>query len=42
MKKLDEAFYQRDDVVQISKDLLGKVLVTNIELLVSFGPVQGR
>jgi DNA-3-methyladenine glycosylase len=29
MKKLPLSFYMRDDVVQISKDLLGKVLVTN-------------
>jgi DNA-3-methyladenine glycosylase len=28
-KKLPLSFYLRDDVVQISKDLLGKVLVTN-------------
>jgi DNA-3-methyladenine glycosylase len=27
-KRLDASFYQREDVVQISKDLLGKVLVT--------------
>jgi DNA-3-methyladenine glycosylase len=29
MKKLPPSFYLRDDVVQIAKDLLGKVLVTN-------------
>jgi DNA-3-methyladenine glycosylase len=29
MKKLPLSFYLRDDVVQIAKDLLGKVLVTN-------------
>jgi DNA-3-methyladenine glycosylase len=28
--KLDWDFYQRDDVVEISRDLLGKVLVTNV------------
>ncbi|MBD0278214.1 MAG: DNA-3-methyladenine glycosylase, partial [Flavisolibacter sp.] len=28
-KKLPLRFYLRDDVVQIAKDLLGKVLVTN-------------
>ena len=28
MKKLPPAFYDRDDVVQIARDLLGKVLVT--------------
>jgi DNA-3-methyladenine glycosylase len=31
MKKLARSFYLRDDVVQISKDLLGKVLVTNFD-----------
>ena len=30
MKRLKKSFYTREDVVQISKDLLGKVLVTNI------------
>jgi DNA-3-methyladenine glycosylase len=30
-KKLDEAFYLRNDVLQISKELLGKVLVTDID-----------
>jgi len=30
-KKLDESFYLRNDVLQISKDLLGKVLVTDID-----------
>jgi DNA-3-methyladenine glycosylase len=29
-KKLPLSFYQKDDVVQIAKDLLGKYLVTNI------------
>lgn len=29
--KLPESFYTRTDVVQISRDLLGKVLVTNID-----------
>ena len=29
--KLGTDFYERDDVVQISKDLLGKVLCTNIK-----------
>ena len=31
MVKLDESFYQRNDVVSIGKDLLGKVLFTNIK-----------
>ena len=30
MAKLDEAFYLRNDVVRIAKDLIGKVLFTNI------------
>lgn len=29
MKKLPIAFYQRDDVVQVAKELLGKILFTN-------------
>jgi DNA-3-methyladenine glycosylase len=29
IKKLPQSFYLRDDVVQVAKDLLGKVLVTN-------------
>lgn len=28
MKKLPESFYQREDVLQIAKELLGKILVT--------------
>ena len=31
MKKLPKSFYTRTDVVQISKDLLGKHLVTNFD-----------
>jgi len=31
LKKLDYSFYNRDDVVQIAKELLGKVLVTRFE-----------
>ncbi|MEO6406542.1 MAG: DNA-3-methyladenine glycosylase [Ferruginibacter sp.] len=31
MKKLNLAFYERDDVVQVAEDLLGKILVTNID-----------
>lgn len=30
MTKLDASFYQRDDVVQLSRDLVGKVLCTQI------------
>ena len=31
MKKLESEFYTRSDVVQVAKDLLGKILVTNIK-----------
>jgi DNA-3-methyladenine glycosylase len=31
MKKLEKKFYLRDDVVKISRELLGKVLCTNID-----------
>jgi DNA-3-methyladenine glycosylase len=31
MKKLTNDFYRREDVVQLSRELLGKVLVTNID-----------
>ena len=31
MVKLQRPFYERNDVVQIAKDLLGKVLVTNLK-----------
>jgi len=31
IKKLDNAFYDRPDVVRVARDLLGKVLVTEIE-----------
>jgi len=31
MSKLKKSFYIREDILQISKDLLGKVLVTNID-----------
>lgn len=37
MSKLDKTFYIRDDVVQISKDLLGKVLFTNINGVLTGG-----
>ncbi len=30
-KKINKSFYLREDVVQLSKDLLGKVLVSNID-----------
>jgi DNA-3-methyladenine glycosylase len=31
MKKIPLSFYDRDDVVQIAKELLGKIIVTNFE-----------
>ena len=31
MKKLSRAFYQRKDVVAIAKDLIGKIVATNID-----------
>lgn len=38
-EKLPRSFYQRSDVVQIAKDLLGKVLVTNIEGVLTAGKI---
>src|SRR5690606_4379984 len=35
--KLDRDFYQRDDVVEISRDLLGKVLVTHVGGVITSG-----
>ncbi len=37
MKKLPIDFYDRDDVVQIAKDLLGKILVTKLEGVITSG-----
>ena len=31
MKKLSLSFYQRKDVVAIAKDLIGNIVVTNID-----------
>lgn len=39
MKKLSLAFYQRKDVVQIAKDLLGKIIVTNIDGKITSGRI---
>ncbi len=39
LKKLDKSFYVRDDVVQISKDLLGKYLCTNIDGILAAGMI---
>ncbi|WP_462248062.1 DNA-3-methyladenine glycosylase [Ekhidna sp.] len=38
-EKLPRSFYQRQDVVQIAKDLLGKVLVTNIDGIICAGKI---
>ncbi len=37
--KLPRSFYERDDVVQIAKDLLGKVLCTNFDGVVTSGMI---
>lgn len=39
MKKLDRDFYLRDDVVQIAKDLLGKILYTYIDEHLTAGKI---
>ena len=39
MKKLDEHFYDRTDVVQIAKELLGKILVTNFDGALTAGRI---
>ncbi len=39
MKKLPPSFYTRSDVVQVSKELLGKYLVTNIEGQLTSGKI---
>lgn len=39
MKKLPLKFYQRTDVVQIARDLLGKVVVTNIDGSITSGRI---
>lgn len=39
MKKLPIEFYRRDDVVQIAKDLLGKILVTNWKGVITSGKI---
>jgi len=37
--KLPQSFYLREDVVQISKDLLGKYLVTNFDQKITVGKI---
>ena len=39
MKKLSLAFYQRKNVVEIAKDLLGKIVVTNMEGKITSGRI---
>ena len=39
MEKLDFSFYQRQDVVKIAKELLGKILVTNWKGIVTSGRI---
>lgn len=39
MKKVPLSFYDRDDVVQIARDLLGKIIVTNFEEQITSGRI---
>ncbi|MDH7463300.1 DNA-3-methyladenine glycosylase [Chitinophagaceae bacterium 26-R-25] len=39
MQKLDKAFYEREDVVKIAKQLIGKVLVTNFDGAITTGRI---
>lgn len=39
MQKLDKAFYEREDVVKIAKQLIGKVLVTNFDGVITSGRI---
>src|SRR4051812_31513287 len=39
MSKLSKEFYQRENVLQISQDLLGKFLYTNIEGKITAGMI---
>src|SRR6195952_208037 len=39
MNKMPEAFYQREDVIKISRELLGKLLVTNFNGLLTSGRI---
>lgn len=42
VKKLGAQFYQRKDVVRIAKELLGKILVTNWEGIITSGRIVKR
>jgi DNA-3-methyladenine glycosylase len=39
MKKLPKSFYQRDEVLQIARELLGKILVTNRKSIITAGRI---
>ena len=39
MKKLTLQFYDREDVVQVAKELLGKIVVTNIDNIITSGRI---
>ena len=39
MKKLPESFYKRDNVLQIAKELLGKLLVTKWNGVITSGRI---
>lgn len=39
MEKLSPAFYQRNDVVTIAKELIGKIIVTNIQCNITSGRI---
>jgi DNA-3-methyladenine glycosylase len=39
LKKLDQSFYNRKDVVQIARELLGKILVTQFDAVRSSGRI---
>ena len=39
MKKLKKSFFLRNDVIAISKDLLGKILVTNFNGILTSGKI---
>ena len=38
-KKLDQSFYDRKDVVRIARNLLGKILVTNLKVSATAGRI---
>lgn len=40
MKKLSVSFYQRDDVLEVAKDLIGKLVVTNWNGIITSGRIM--